>query len=148
MKTTGEAVVHDAFQLYNHFFDTVLDANYASPTASFETIAFIRKNLSVLCYRTPLLQKYFPNIFKVKHYLNLWSTNVLFIFKVYFAVYWLHMYNCPVLSCSPTCEKCGWLQILAWNPRTFLSEMIDVIPAFLSPTTSLEVGISDDLLNI
>ena len=65
---SGEAVVHDAFQLYNNFFDVVIDANYASPTAAFETVSFIYKNLTMLCYRTPLLQKYFPNIFKVSKF--------------------------------------------------------------------------------
>ncbi|XP_033108449.1 AP-5 complex subunit zeta-1-like isoform X2 [Anneissia japonica] len=31
------------------------------------------------------------------------------------------------------------LKILAWNPRTFLSEFFDLLPSFLSPTTALEV---------
>ncbi|ESP03920.1 hypothetical protein LOTGIDRAFT_230221 [Lottia gigantea] len=30
-------------------------------------------------------------------------------------------------------------KILAWHPRTFLAEFIDILPALMSPTTSLEI---------
>ena len=30
-------------------------------------------------------------------------------------------------------------QILAWNPRTFVSDFVEIVPAMMSPTTSLEV---------
>ncbi|XP_076452944.1 AP-5 complex subunit zeta-1-like [Babylonia areolata] len=31
------------------------------------------------------------------------------------------------------------LKILAWHPRTFLTEFLDILPAMMSPTTALEV---------
>ncbi len=61
----GEELVHDAFPLYNMYFDAVLHSNYASPAIAFESVWFIRQNIDSLCYKTPLLQKFFPNILKV-----------------------------------------------------------------------------------
>ena len=30
-------------------------------------------------------------------------------------------------------------QILAWNPHAYITEFTDLLPAFLSPTTAIEV---------
>ena len=38
--------------------------------------------------------------------------------------------------------KCSFFlsfQFLAWSPSTYASEFIDILPTFLSPTTTLEV---------
>ncbi|XP_041362987.1 AP-5 complex subunit zeta-1-like isoform X2 [Gigantopelta aegis] len=33
----------------------------------------------------------------------------------------------------------NFLKLLAWHPRTFLTEFVDILPAFMSPTTSMEI---------
>ncbi len=67
----GEAVVYDASQLYETFFENVPGHYFANPAIAFDTIMFITENLEVLCLQTPLLTKYFPNILKVSWWFHL-----------------------------------------------------------------------------
>ena len=77
------------------------------------------------------------------------SQNLLPVFKPTFgqlgqehnAINHLAMYNLLRLLSL-------FLQILAWNPRTFLTEFLYIIPAMISSVTAIEVSINMQALGI
>lgn len=38
------------------------------------------------------------------------------------------------------------MQILAWNPRTFLSDYVEILPAMVSTDTAKEVGTNKNVV--
>ena len=58
--------MYDASQVYDVFFKKTLTLMYVNAAVTFDVVLFLRDNLEALCYKTDLLQKYFPNILKVR----------------------------------------------------------------------------------
>lgn len=65
LSVTGEEVVYDPQQAYDTYFGHLISLHYGDASVAYETLQFITDNLETLCYKTNVLSKYFPNIFKV-----------------------------------------------------------------------------------
>ncbi|XP_023227532.1 AP-5 complex subunit zeta-1-like [Centruroides sculpturatus] len=89
----SSAVMQKPDDIYPFLFCEILGKCYQDNLSAFEIVNLIKRNLPHLCYRTSVLEKYFPTIFKV----------------------------------------------LAWSPRTFLEDFEVLLPAFMSPQTSIEI---------
>ncbi|PIK43296.1 putative AP-5 complex subunit zeta-1 [Apostichopus japonicus] len=89
----GENVVFNAQAALEDFFEKVIGNLYKDPFFAFDAVTFLHDNLEKLCYKTLILEQFFPNL----------------------------------------------LKILAWNPRTFLGDFIEILPAMISQTTSIEM---------
>ncbi|XP_064594747.1 AP-5 complex subunit zeta-1-like isoform X2 [Liolophura sinensis] len=63
----SEEVVYDPQQAYDMYFGHLISLHCGNASVAYETLQFITDNLETLCYKTNVLSKYFPNIFKVFH---------------------------------------------------------------------------------
>ncbi|XP_071943809.1 AP-5 complex subunit zeta-1-like [Antedon mediterranea] len=88
-----DAVVYDPQAAFDLLFGKAVSMHYYDHAVAFDIVLLCRDNMKRLCYKTNILEKYFPNL----------------------------------------------LKILAWNPRTYLPEFFDLLPSFMSTSTSLEV---------
>ncbi|XP_014770406.1 AP-5 complex subunit zeta-1 [Octopus bimaculoides] len=61
----SSTMVHDPQSAYDLFFGQLLSQKYNQCHFVFDTVMFLRDNLETLCYKTNILSKYFPNIFKI-----------------------------------------------------------------------------------
>ncbi|KAJ8037015.1 AP-5 complex subunit zeta-1 [Holothuria leucospilota] len=75
------------------FFDNIISSQFMEPFFAFDVISFLSNNLEKLCYKTLILEQFFPNL----------------------------------------------LKILAWNPRTYLADFLEILPAMTSQTTAIEM---------
>ena len=62
----GEMVVYEPLPAYEHLFGDILGTCYSDPTMAFDMVMFCRDNLQKLCMETHILEKFFPNLLKVR----------------------------------------------------------------------------------
>lgn len=63
----GENVVFNAQVALEDFFEKVVGNLYKDPFFAFDVATFLHDNLESLCYKTLILERFFPNLLKVRH---------------------------------------------------------------------------------